>query len=165
MPNPYKEKTSVKLRTFIGAAAAAVALSANCETVKWLYDASKGTSPTSPALFTDASNWEDEQGVNRVPTTGDFINLTDATNRYIRLDTDITLKQFRGCSSGYPKIIGSGSITFTSVSAAVQENIDGRYATFFVPVETLNTLANAYTHFGNLSMAADLEVKKPFQTF
>ena len=107
----------MKLRMFIGAAVAAMALSANCETVKWLYDASKGASPLAPALFSDPSNWEDAQGANRVPTTGDLIDLSAATNRYIRLDDDITLKQFRGCSSGYPKIIGSGSITFTSVSA------------------------------------------------
>ena len=143
---------------FIGAAAAAMALSANCETVKWLYDASKGASPMSPALFADSSNWVDEQGNNCVPATGDLIDLSAAAGRYIRLDDDMTFLRFYGVQDNHPVIMGSGSLTFTGISASGQSGRIGLDATFFVPVKSTRTLNNAYTHFGYIDMAADLDI-------
>ena len=157
---------AIMCRISVFVATAAIAMSAHSEQVKWLYDASKGASPLSPALFADSLNWEDAQGNNRVPTTGDLINLSAATNRYIRLDDDMTFLRFYGVENNRPVIMGSGSLTFTGVAAQTQESGRiGRDVTFFVPVKTLNTQNNAWTKFAFNNMAADLDVQgSGFQT-
>ena len=157
---------AIMCRISVFVATAAIAMSAHSEQVKWLYDASKGASPLSPALFADSSNWKDAQGNNRVPATGDLIDLSAATNRYIRLDDDMTFLRFYGVENNRPVIMGSGSLTFTGVAAQTQESGRiGRDVTFFVPVKTLNTQNNAWTRFAYNNMAADLNVQgNGFQT-
>ena len=117
---------------------------------KWIYDPEKGTSPANAALWSDPTNWTN--GV--VPSAkADRADLREATNRYIRIDTDLELYQLRGCSAGRTVIMGEGKLTLWGT--AKNPSVISDYAIYYVPVALKDSLANAWERFENNYMAAD----------
>lgn len=137
------------VKTMVAAAAAAMlGFAAEAGDGKWIFDPAKGTSVQNPALWSDPSNWTN--GV--IPSTkSDYANLSAATGRYIRVDSDIKVRNIIGCSNAadYPTLFGEGSIEFaTSTSSAysiTQFNA-------FLPL-TFNTSGNVWDNMRLINFA------------
>ena len=131
-------------------AAALLAHAAFAGDGKWIYDPAKGTSPANATLWSDPSNWTN--GV--IPSAkADRADLREATNRYIRIDTDLELYQLRGCSAGRTVIMGGGKLTLWGT--AKYPNVISDNAIYYVPVALKDSIANAWERFENNYMAAD----------
>lgn len=129
----------------------AVACAAAAADFTWKYREDVGTSPMNAASWTDPENWVG----GSVPSgKNPGVILSAATNRYIRIDTDVSIYYYTGCSQGYPVLFGEGSLTVTGTrdSGKTCNNVS-----FFVPLTVSGTYRDTHQRFGG-NVAADLNV-------